>query len=140
MAALLASCRGYFYNFCQNIIKGTSMTFNNNIDNDTDEFDNEKDSLQKSMAVKLDLNFNCLGDTSWKKNNNINYQRIKCESYLYKLTPKQKMKKLYFKLNNQDLFFYKNEQSKMHNIAVVFRIGSVCQCRRRNNYIFTIRR
>ena len=102
------------YNFCQNIIKGTSMTFNNNIDNDTDEFDNEKDSLQKSMAVKLDLNFNCLGDTSWKKNNNINYQRIKWESYLYKLTPKQKMKKLYFKLNIQDLFFYKNEQSKMH--------------------------
>ena len=71
------------------------MTFNNKLDNDTDNY--ERDSLQKSLAVQMDTDFNNIGEISWKKNySNIN-QRIKFESDLYKITKTGKMKKLYFK-------------------------------------------
>ena len=113
------------YSFCQNIMKGSCMTFNNKIDNDTDEYDGE--SLQKSVSVKMDTNLNNFRDMlSWKNSNNLllNNQRIKCESYLYKITKSGKLKKLYFKLNNQDLFYYKNENSQthkgMHNLSTYF--------------------
>ena len=110
------------YSFCQNVIKGTCMTFNNKLDNDTDNY--ERDSLQKSLAVQMDTDFNNIGEISWKKNySNIN-QRIKFESELYKITKTGKMKKLYFKLYNQDLFFYKDKNSTthkgMHNLSTFY--------------------
>ena len=109
------------YNFCQNIIKGSCNTFNNKLENDTNEYD--ICSFQKSISYKFDKSFNIIGENSWK-NNHINNQRIKCESYLYKVTKNGKLKKLYFKLNNQDLFFYKDENSKihkgMHNLSTYF--------------------
>ena len=48
------------YSFCQNVIKGTCMTFNNKLDNDTDNY--ERDSLQKSLAVQMHTNFNNIGE------------------------------------------------------------------------------
>ena len=113
------------YSFCKNKMKSSCMTFNNKIDTDTDEYEFDKDSLQKSVSVKMDTNINYFGEISWKYNNNLfNQQRIKCESYLYKITKKGKLKKLYFKLNNQDLFYYKNDNSKkhkgMHNLSTYF--------------------
>ena len=110
------------YSFCKNRIKSNCMTFNNKIDDETEEFDG--DSLQKSMTLKINNNYNNnLIETSWK-NNNINNKRIKYESYLYKITKKGKFKKIYFKLSNQDLYYYKNENSKihkgMHNLSTYF--------------------
>ena len=110
------------YSFCQNIIKSSCMTFNNK--NDTDTEDYEKDSLQKSLGVQMNTNLNNFNEIPWKKNNNITNKRIKYESYLYKVTKNGKIKKLYFKLNNQDLYFYKNEKSNthkgMHNLSTYF--------------------
>ena len=111
------------YSFCKNIIKSNCMTFNNKIDDDTDEF--EGSSFQKSITLKLNDNYNnnTKIENSWR-NNNITNKRIKCESYLYKITKKGKLKKLYFKLYNQDLYFYQNENSKihkgMHNLSIFF--------------------
>ena len=50
------------YSFCQNVIKGTCMTFNNKLDNDTDNY--ERDSLQKSLAVQMDTDFNNIVEIS----------------------------------------------------------------------------
>ena len=109
------------YSFCQNIIKGTCNTFNNKLENDTEE--SELDSFQNSVSFKYDTKLNNIGEFPWKKNN-INNQRIKCESYLYKITKSGKLKKLYFRLHNSDLFFYKDENSKthkgMHNLSTYF--------------------
>ena len=67
------------YSFCKNIIKSSCMTFNNKVDADTDEYDYDKESLQKSVSIKMDASINNLGEISWKYNNNlINNQRIKC--------------------------------------------------------------
>ena len=108
------------YSFCQNIIKGSCMTFNNKIDSNSDDY--EIESFQKSESIPFNENIN-IDENSWK-NNKKNNQRIKCESYLYKITKNKKVKKLYFKLNNQDLFFYKNENSNvhkgMHNLSTYF--------------------
>ena len=109
------------YSFCQNIIKGVCSTFNNKVDNDS--LTSEENSMQLSASYKLDTCFNNYVGIPWK-NKMTNNQRIKCESYLYKITKGEKMKKLYFKLNNQDLFFYKNENSiqhkGMHNLSSYF--------------------
>ena len=110
-------------NFCQNVIKNNCMTFNDEIDNYTE--DNDSISLQKSVGIKLDYITKDEKEIPWKTNIiNISKQKIKCESYLYKLTKSGKMKKLYFKLYNYDLFYYKNENSKlhkgMHNLSTYF--------------------
>ena len=110
-------------NFCQNVIKNNCMTFNDEIDNYTE--DNDSISLQKSVGIKLDYITKDEKEIPWKTNIiNISKQKIKCESYLYKLTKSGKMKKLYFKLYNYDLFYFKNENSKlyegMHNLSTYF--------------------
>ena len=109
------------YSFCQNIIKGACSTFNNKMDNDS--IKSEENSIQLSASFKLGSCFDNLGGIPWK-NKMINNRGIKCESYLYKITKNGKLKKLYFKLNNQDLFFYKNENSiqhkGMHNLSTYF--------------------
>ena len=110
-------------NFCQSVIKNNCMTFNDEIDNDTE--DNDSISLQKSVRIKLDFITKNEKEIPWKTNIiNINKEKIKCESYLYKFSKSGKMKKLYFKLYNYDLFYYKNENSKlhkgMHNLSTYF--------------------
>ena len=111
------------YNFCKKIIKNSCMTFNDDIDNNTE--DCESISLQKSVKIKQDMNSNNNKEIIWKNDYiNINKQKIKCESYLYKISKNGKMKKLYFKLNNYDLFYFKNKDSKyhkgMHNLSTYF--------------------
>ena len=113
-------------NFCQRIIKNNFMTLNDEIDKYIE--DNDCITMQKSVKIKFDLNSQNNKnnkDTPWKNNNiNLNKQTIRCESYLYKLTKKRKMKKLYFKLYNYDLYYYKDENSKiykgMHNLSTYF--------------------
>ena len=113
-------------NFCQRIIKNNFMTLNDEIDKYIE--DNDCITMQKSVKIKFDLNSQNNKDnkdTPWKNNNiNLNKQTIRCESYLYKLTKKGKMKKLYFKLYNYDLYYYKDENSKiykgMHNLSTYF--------------------
>ena len=113
-------------NFCQRIIKNNFMTLNDEIDKYIE--DNDCITMQKSVKIKFDLNSQKNKDnkdTPWKNNNiNLNKQTIRCESYLYKLTKKGKMKKLYFKLYNYDLYYYKDENSKiykgMHNLSTYF--------------------
>ena len=98
--------QGLIYNFCQNIIKNKYMTVNDEISNCTEDCNSF--SLQKSVALKFSINSNETNDISWK-NNNKDKQIIKYESYLYKMTRSGKLKKLYFKLNNRDLFYFKNK-------------------------------
>ena len=44
-----------------------------------------------------------------------NKDKITYESYLYKITPNSnKLKKLYFKLYNKNLYYYKNDKSPIH--------------------------
>ena len=113
-------------NFCQRIIKNNFMTLNDEIDKYIE--DNDCITMQKSVKIKFDLNSQNNKDnkdTPWKNNNiNLNKQTIRCESYLYKLSKKGKMKKLYFKLYNYDLYYYKDENSKiykgMHNLSTYF--------------------
>ena len=113
-------------NFCQRIIKNNFMTLNDEIDKYIE--DNDCITMQKSVKIKFDLNSQNNKDnkdTPWKNNNiNLNKQTIRCESYLYKLTKSGKMKKLYFKLYNYDLYYYKDENSKiykgMHNLSTYF--------------------
>ena len=113
-------------NFCQRIIKNNFMTLNEEIDNYMEN--NDCITLQKSFKIKFDLNSNNNKDNNdipWKNNNiNINKQLIRCESYLYKLTKTGKMKKLYFKLYNYDLYYYKEKNSKffkgMRNLSTYF--------------------
>ena len=99
------------------------MTFNDDIDNNTEDY--ESISLQKSVKINMDMNSNNNKEIIWKNDYiNINRQKIVCESYLYKINKKGKMKKLYFKLNNYDLFYFKNKDSKyhkgMHNLSTYF--------------------
>ena len=113
-------------NFCQRIIKNNFMTLNDEIDKYIE--DNDCITMQKSVKIKFDLNSQNNKDnkdTPWKNNNiNLNKQTIRCESYLFKLTKNGKMKKLYFKLYNYDLYYYKDENSKiykgMHNLSTYF--------------------
>ena len=121
-------------NFCQRIIKNNFMTLNDEIDKYIE--DNDCITMQKSVKIKFDLNSQNNKDnkdTPWKNNNiNLNKQTIRCESYLYKLTKSGKMKKLYFKLYNYDLYYYKDENSKiykgMHNLSTYFlEIKMICQ-------------
>ena len=113
-------------NFCQRIIKNNFMTLNDEIDKYIE--DNDCITMQKSVKIKFDLNSQKNKDnkdTPWKNNNiNLNKQTIRCESYLFKLTKNGKMKKLYFKLYNYDLYYYKDENSKiykgMHNLSTYF--------------------
>ena len=113
-------------NFCQRIIKNNFMTLNDEIDKYIE--DNDCITMQKSVKIKFDLNSQNNKnnkDTPWKNNNiNLNKQTIRCESYLFKLAKNGKMKKLYFKLYNYDLYYYKDENSKiykgMHNLSTYF--------------------
>ena len=110
-------------NLCNKIIKNSCMTFNGEIDNITE--DNDSISMKKSMRFKDDFisknNENLLLND--KKINGKN-QKIIVESYLYKMTKSGKLKKIYFKLYNYDLYYYKNENSKfhkgMHNLSTFF--------------------
>ena len=111
------------FNFCKKIIKNSCMTFNEEIDNNTEDY--ESISMQKSVKMNMDMNSNNNKEIIWKNDNiNINRQKIVCESYLYKLNKNGKMKKLYFKLNNYDLFYFKTKDSKyhkgMHNLSTYF--------------------
>ena len=113
-------------NFCQRIIKNNFMTLNDEIDKYIE--DNDCITMQKSVKIKFDLNSQNNKnnkDTPWKNNNiNLNKQTIRCESYLFKLAKNGKMKKLFFKLYNYDLYYYKDENSKiykgMHNLSTYF--------------------
>ena len=65
------------------------------------------------------------GKTSKKDSQNLSSKENKYESYLYKLTPSSHtLKKLYFKLYNKDLFYFKTKKSKyhqgMHNLNGLF--------------------
>ena len=111
------------FNFCKKIIKKSCMTFNEEIDNNTEDY--ESISLQKSVKINMDMNSNNNKEIIWKNDYiNINRQKIVCESYLYKINKKGKMKKLYFKLNNYDLFYFKTKDSiyhkGMHNLSTYF--------------------
>ena len=47
--------------------------------------------------------------------NEIQNEKITYESYLYKITPNtKKLKKLYFKLYNKNLYYYKNDKLQIH--------------------------
>ena len=111
------------FNFCKNVIKNSCMTYNDEIDNTTEDYENI--SLQKSVGIKFDLNSINNAETLWKNNNiNINKQKIICKSYLYKMSKSGKLNKLYYKLYNSDLFYYKDKDSKihkgMHNLSTYF--------------------
>lgn len=49
---------------------------------------------------------------------------IRVEGYLYKITTSKKLKKLWFKLIDKDLYYFKNKEDKnhkgMHNLSGVF--------------------
>ena len=111
------------FNFCKKIIKNSCMTFNNLLDNDTE--DNDSISFQKSVSLRIEQN-NKYNEDILLKNKQVNpsKQKIVCESYLYKITKKGKLKKLYFKLYNNDLYYYKSENAKfhkgMHNLSTYF--------------------
>ena len=74
-------------------------------------FDSEDESEDDEYeGIKFD------GQLNLKKNKkNKNYEDNKYESYLYKLTPSShNLKKMYFKLYNKDLFYFKTKKSKYH--------------------------
>ena len=114
----------FISNFCNKLIKNSCMTFNEEIDNNYN--DNDSISLQKSARIILDSNNMKNNEDISLQNNkdNLNKQHIICESYLYKITKSGKLKKLYFKLYNYDLYYYKSENSKfhkgMHNLSTYF--------------------
>ena len=111
------------FNFCKSVIKNSCMTYNDEIDNTTEDYENI--SLQKSVGIKFDLNSVNNTETPWKNNIiNLNKQKIICKSYLYKISKSGKLNKLYYKLYNYDLFYYKDQDSKvhkgMHNLSTYF--------------------
>ena len=82
---------------------------------------NKKNILKDICQSKIvnDDNENEYVNKLKTENNRINTEKkenkIKYESYLYKITPNSKrLKKMYFKLFNKDLYFYKNEKSTIH--------------------------
>ena len=116
--------KGFIYNFCQNLIKNNCMTFNSEIDINSE--DSKSICKQISLNIGIDTNSNKnKEDMTWRNDNiNLNKRKIIYESYLYKINKKGKLKKLYFKLNNYDLFYYKSKDSKihkgMHNLSTYF--------------------
>ena len=91
-----------------------NLIINENVKDDKDNesfFDSEngsEDDEYEGLKVNDQLNI---------KNNkkNKNYDDNKYESYLYKLTPSfHNLKKIYFKLYNKDLFYFKTKKSKYH--------------------------
>ena len=83
-------------------------------DNDNDDDDDEYGGIKYDMKPKLNLS----SETDIQNT-------YTCESYLYKLTPcSQKIKKLYYKLIGQDLFYFKKKTSLkhkgMHNLSGYF--------------------
>ena len=100
----------------QNLIKDNgNQSKENNEDSDFNSEDNYDDEYE---GLKFDGQYP-------KKNNKLLNNDNKYESYLYKLTTSShKLKKLYFKLYNKDLFYFKTKKSKfhrgMHNLNGLF--------------------
>ena len=89
--------------------KDENSAFSSEENYDDDEYD----------GIKFD------GQTSKKDSQKLFSKENKYESYLYKLTPSSHtLKKLYFKLYNKDLFYFKTKKSKyhqgMHNLNGLF--------------------
>ena len=101
---------------------------NINIDNKNNErkitedsYEIERNEAGEFIGVKLINNDNQKEENNVNKNqigNKSEFQNkehITYESYLYKITPNsKKLKKLYFKLYNKNLYYYKNENSAIH--------------------------
>ena len=87
-----------------------------------DSYEIERNEANEFVGIKLvnKDNDNKQNDENKEinKNNKSEFQikeKVKYESYLYKITPNsKKLKKLYFKLYNKNLYYYKNENSPIH--------------------------
>ena len=84
-----------------------------------DNYEIERNEYNEFVDIKV-LNTNQKEENE-KNNKNLNKNEIQnnkdisYESYLYKITPNtKKLKKLYFKLFNKDLYYYKNDKSPIH--------------------------
>ena len=107
-------------NLCKNKINLDNDNNNNEHErkNTEDSYEIERNEDNEFIGIKL-INDNKQNDENEKTNNinnkNENKEKITYESYLYKITPNsKKLKKLYFKLYNKNLYYYKNENSHMH--------------------------
>ena len=100
----------------QNLIKDNENQSKEN--NEDSDFYSEENYEDEYEGLKYDNQYP-------KKNNKLLNNDDRYESYLYKLTfPSHKLKKLYFKLYNKDLFYFKTKKSKyhqgMHNLNGLF--------------------
>lgn len=87
-----------------------------------DSYEIERNEANEFIGIKLVNNEknNNKDDENPKTNRNNksefqNNDKVTYESYLYKITPNsKKLKKLYFKLYNKNLYYYKNDKSQIH--------------------------
>ena len=85
-----------------------------------DSYEIERNEANEFIGIKLVNNENNKDDENQKTNRNNksefqNNEKVTYESYLYKITPNsKKLKKLYFKLYNKNLYYYKNDKSQIH--------------------------
>ena len=92
------------------VANNSSQRSNQNSGSNSSGYDDEYDGIKYNNAIEKPVNTN---------------GTILIESYLYKVTSSShKVKKMYFKLINKDLFYYKSENSLrhkgMHNLSGVF--------------------
>ena len=110
---------------CKSKIKYDNENNNNNNERKLteDSFEIERNDVNEFIGIKLVNNNNKQNEENEKINTNPklnksefqNKDKVTYESYLYKITPNsKKLKKLYFKLYNKNLFYYKNETSPIH--------------------------
>ena len=107
-------------NLCQSKIKNEKNDFERRITEDS--FEVEKDENDEYIGLRL-------VEKKVEKNNSSQLETqnkdITYSSYLYKISSnKKKLKKLYFKLFNKDLYYFKSSTSKtykgMHNLSHYF--------------------
>ena len=88
-----------------------------------DSFEIERNEANEFIGLKMVNNDNKKEENSEITNPNQNgnksefqnKEHITYESYLYKITPNsKKLKKLYFRLYNKNLYYYKNDKSPIH--------------------------
>ena len=104
-------------NLCQSKIKADKISEKSIIE---ESFGFEKDNNNESIGLKLLEKHNETYSSTKAEIQNITYS-----SYLYKIsTNSKKLKKLFFKLFNKDLYYMKSSESKiykgMHNLSHFF--------------------
>lgn len=115
------------FNISDKSLRGLIDSFSNNNINMNEELRKEDEINKKNIISKKENNIDYSNDNNIKENNSSSDEELESnkiitnEGFLFKITHSNKMKKLWFKLVQKDLYYYKNKgdltHRGMHNLS-----------------------